>query len=137
MTKTLIWAGVLLAAHATAAAGQQNSTPASAQPLRSTPVLAQPLTGDPALQGKSVTTSRLELAPGALLTNPHQHPGELFGYILEGAILTSLDNGPIQRYEAGQMFYEHRGVTHTHFENESKTEPARVLIILIGDAPPT
>mgnify|MGYP006176369777 CR=1 FL=1 len=51
-------------------------------------------------------------APGALLTNPHQHPGELFGYVLEGAILTSLENGPIQRYQAGEMFYEHRGVDY-------------------------
>lgn len=135
MRRTLALAGALVFVHTSAATAQQTSTPASAQPLRSTPVLAQPLTGDPALAGKSVTTSRLELAPGAVLTNPHQHPGELFGYILEGVVLTALENGPIQRYEAGQMFYEYRGVTHTHFENESKTEPARVLIIVIGDTP--
>jgi quercetin dioxygenase-like cupin family protein len=113
-----------------ALAGQQQ---ASTQPLRSTPVLTQALTGDPELAGKAVTISRLELAPGALLTDPHTHPAELFGYVLEGAVLTGLNNAPPQRYETGQVFYEYRGVTHTHFQNASETQPARVLVVRVAD----
>lgn len=104
-------------------------TPAD-QPLRSTPVLTQPV-ADPDLEGAVVTTTHLELVPGALLTNPHRHPGDLFGYVLEGAILTGLGNGIPTRYEAGQMFYEPRGILHTHFQNASETTPARVLVVLL------
>lgn len=103
---------------------------ASAQPLQSTPVLTQVLT-DSVFDGTSMTTSQIELAPGALLTNPHSHPGDLFGYVLEGTVLTALGHGEVQKYEAGSMFYEPKGSLHTHFENESKTDPARVLIVLL------
>src|SRR5690606_27408117 len=94
--------------------------------LRSTPVLTQAL-ADSSLAGVVLSSSVLELVPGAELTQPHRHDAELFGYVLEGVVLTGLEHGPIQRYEAGQMFHEPLGILHTHFANESPTEPARVL----------
>jgi quercetin dioxygenase-like cupin family protein len=100
----------------------------SPQPLRSTPVLTQAL-ADSAFAGTVLNSSVLELAPGAEVTQAHRHDAELFGYILDGAVLTSLENGPIQRYDTGQMFYERRGILHTYFANASAETPARVLII--------
>lgn len=105
------------------------------QPLRSTPVLTQVLT-DSVFGGASMTTSEIELAPGAVLTNPHSHPGDLFGYVLEGTVVTALNHAGIQRFEVGSMFYEPKGSVHTHFENASKTDPARVLIVLVSRPQP-
>ncbi|MEX2584514.1 MAG: cupin domain-containing protein, partial [Gemmatimonadota bacterium] len=82
-----------------------------------------------------VTSSVLELAPGAVLTNPHRHDAALFGYVLEGAILTSLEHGPIQRYEEGEMFHEPLRILHTHFENPDPDMPAQVLLVTIAKPP--
>jgi quercetin dioxygenase-like cupin family protein len=120
----LMTAALLLCA--AGAAGAQQPTQ-----LRSTPVLTQVLS-DSTLAGAVLTSSVLELIPGAEVTQPHRHDAELFGYILEGAVLTSLENGPIQRYEEGQMFYEPRGILHTHFANMSQDTPARVLVVTVS-----
>ncbi|MQA92274.1 MAG: cupin domain-containing protein [Gemmatimonas sp.] len=120
-------AGLTLLGVPIAAAAQS----ASAQPLRSTPVMTQALE-DSAFVGVVVNSSVLELVPGAEVTEAHTHDAELFGYILEGAVLTSLENAPIQRYEAGEMFYERRRILHTHFANASSESPARVLIVQIA-----
>lgn len=112
------------------AANAQDASPVSSQPVRS-----QLLT-DSIFAGAQFASNELTLAPGAVLTNPHRHPGDLFGYIIEGAILTGLENGEPVRYDAGEMFYEPRGILHTHFQNASETEPARVLIILLTKPDP-
>jgi quercetin dioxygenase-like cupin family protein len=72
-----------------------------------------------------------ELAPGAVDTVDHRHGAEVFGYVLEGSIVTEVDRGARTTYAAGQMFYEHRGALHGHFENPSRTAPARVLILFL------
>jgi quercetin dioxygenase-like cupin family protein len=121
----VLLAGAMLLVGSAAAA--QTAQP----PLRSTPVLTQALQ-DSAFAGMVVNSSVLELRPGGVVAEPHRHDAELFGYILEGAVLTSLENGPIQRYEQGEMFYERRGILHSHFANASEDVPARVLIFNIS-----
>lgn len=103
------------------------------RPLTQTPVRTQILS-DSIFENVTTTVNHLEMAPGALLTNPHSHPGDLMGYIIEGSILTGLEHGELVRYDAGEMFYEPQGILHTHFQNASETEPARVLIVLITKA---
>jgi quercetin dioxygenase-like cupin family protein len=66
-----------------------------------------------------------------------RHGAEVFGYVLEGSIVTEVDRGARTTYAAGQMFYEYRGALHGHFENPSRTSRARVLILfLIKDGRP-
>lgn len=101
------------------------------RPLTSTPVTSQQLT-DSIFPSTTMTSNQIVLAPGATLTNPHSHPGDLFGYIVEGAVLTGLEHGELIRYEEGEMFYEPKGILHTHFQNASDTVPAKVLIVLIA-----
>jgi quercetin dioxygenase-like cupin family protein len=99
-------------------------------------VLVQALR-DPELAGYSLQTRVAELAPAAVDTVDHRHGAEVFGYVLEGAIVTQVNRGPPTTYAAGQMFYEPRGALHGHFENPSRTSRARVLILfLIKDGRP-
>lgn len=106
------------------------ATPDTVPPIRFLPVLAQALK-DPELAGYSLQSRVAELAPAAVDTVDHRHGAEVFGYVLEGAIVTQLDRGQQTTYTAGQMFYEPRGALHGHFENPSRTARARVLILFL------
>ena len=99
-------------------------------PIRFHPVLVQAL-GDPELAGYSLQTRVAELAPGAVDTVDHRHDAEVFGYVLEGSIVTQVNRGALTTYAAGQMFHEPRRALHGHFENPSRTSRARVLILFL------
>ena len=139
-SRTCAFAVLLLCAltrpAAAQAAPERPAVPDTARPMRFHPVLTQALR-DPELAGYSLQTSVAELAPGAVDTVDHRHGAEVFGYVLEGSIVTEVDRGPRTTYSAGQMFYEYRGALHGHFENPSRTSRARVLILfLIKDGRP-
>jgi quercetin dioxygenase-like cupin family protein len=132
-SRTCAYAVLLLCALTRAAWAQAPERPAApdtTRPMRFHPVLTQALR-DPELAGYSLQTSVAELAPGAVDTVDHRHGAEVFGYVLEGSIVTEVDRGPRTTYTAGQMFYEYRGALHGHFENPSRTSRARVLILFL------
>jgi quercetin dioxygenase-like cupin family protein len=51
----------------------------------------------------------------------------------KGAIRTSVDDGPVVTYRAGQNFPEMPGDRHSLDENASKTEPAKLLAVFVVD----
>ena len=56
-------------------------------------------------------TSVIEIPPG--VTSPrHSHPGEDFGYIIEGTIVLQVDGKPPQTLKAGDVFFTERGRIH-------------------------
>ena len=61
------------------------------------------------------------------------HPKSAFIYatVLEGAIRTSVNDGPVVIYRAGQNFPEMPGDRHTLHQNASKTEPAKLLAVFV------
>jgi quercetin dioxygenase-like cupin family protein len=88
----------------------------------------------PNVPGKSMKGVLVEYGPGVKST-AHTHPRSAFIYatVLEGAIRTSVNNGPVVIYRAGQNFPEMPGDRHTLDENASKTEPAKLLAIFVVD----
>src|SRR5205814_1177241 len=80
----------------------------------------------PNVPGKSIKAVLVEYGPGDA-SSAHTHPKSAFIYatVLEGAIRTSVNDGPIVIYRAGQNFSEVPGDRHSVDENASKTEPAR------------
>jgi len=88
----------------------------------------------PNVPGKSIKGVLVEYGPGVAST-AHTHPKSAFIYatVLEGAIRTSVNNGPIVTYRAGQNFSEMPGDRHTLDENASKTEPAKLLAVFVVD----
>src|SRR6266513_5636729 len=61
----------------------------------------------PNVPGKSIKGVLVEYGPGVAST-AHTHPKSAFIYatVLEGAIRTSVNNGPVVTYRAGQNFSE-------------------------------
>jgi len=88
----------------------------------------------PNVPGKSIKGILVEYGPG-VATPGHIHPKSAFIYatVLEGAIRTSVNDGPVVTYRAGQNFSEMPGDRHTLDENASKTEPAKLLAVFVVD----
>lgn len=83
------------------------------------------------LTGWSVTAIEVRYGPGER-SQPHHHPGLTFAYVLEGTVVSKVEDGPEQTYSAGQMFMETPGQLHAVSRNASTTEPARLLAILLA-----
>lgn len=88
----------------------------------------------PNVPGKSIKGMLVEYGPGEASPG-HLHPKSAFIYatVLEGAIRTSVNDGPVVTYRAGQNFSEFPGDRHTLDENASKTEPAKLLAVFVVD----
>jgi len=88
----------------------------------------------PNVPGKSMKGILVEYGPG-VATGAHIHPKSAFTYatVLEGAIRTSVNDGPAVIYKAGQSFSEMPGDRHSVDENASKTEPAKLLAVMVVD----
>ena len=88
----------------------------------------------PNVPGKSIKGILIEYGPGVKST-AHTHPKSAFVYatVLQGAIRTSVNDGPVVIYRAGQNFPEMPGDRHTLDENASKTEPAKLLAVFVVD----
>src|SRR3989475_5201645 len=86
----------------------------------------------PNVPGKSIKGVLVEYGPGGT-SSAHTHPKSAFIYatVLEGAIRTSVNDGPVVTYRAGQNFSEMPGDRHTLDENASKTEPAKLLAVFV------
>lgn len=96
-----------------------------------TVVYDQPL---PNVPGKSMKGVLVEYAPGG--TSPaHTHPKSAFIYatVLEGAITSKVNGGPVTVYHVGENFSEFPGDHHAVSENASKTERARLLAVFVVD----
>jgi quercetin dioxygenase-like cupin family protein len=88
----------------------------------------------PNVPGKSIKGILVEYGPGG--SSPaHTHPKSAFIYatVLEGAIQSSVNNGPVVTYHKGESFSEMPGDLHSVSENASKTEPAKLLAVFVVD----
>ena len=88
----------------------------------------------PNLPGKSMKGILVEYGPGEG-SPAHTHPKSAFTYatVLEGAVRTSVNDGPVVIYRGGQNFTEMPGDRHSVDENASKTEPAKLLAVIVVD----
>jgi quercetin dioxygenase-like cupin family protein len=88
----------------------------------------------PNVHGKSIKGVLVEYGPGGT-SSAHTHPKSAFIYatVLEGAIRSSVNNGPVVTYRTGQSFSEMPGDRHSVSENASNTEPAKLLAVFVLD----
>jgi quercetin dioxygenase-like cupin family protein len=77
-----------------------------------------------------VTIHKLEYAPGGS-SDAHRHNGCTFVYVLEGALVAKIDDGPEKTYQAGEMFYEPPLHLHAVSKNASQTKPAKFLVFRV------
>ncbi|WP_226575675.1 cupin domain-containing protein [Acuticoccus sediminis] len=123
----LVGAGILLLPAAASADSPENAAVKV--------VYDQPL---PNVPGKSMRGVVVEYAPGG--SSPaHTHPDSAFIYatVLEGAIRSAVNGGPVTVYRAGDSWSEFPGDHHSVSENASATEPARLLAVFVLDTDET
>jgi len=86
----------------------------------------------PNVPGMSIKAVLVEYEPGGF-SPAHTHPATAFIYatVLEGAIRSQVNDGPVTTYRAGESFSENPGDRHAVSANASDTEPARLLAIFV------
>lgn len=92
----------------------------------------------PNVPGKSIKGVLVEYGPGGYSPG-HMHPKSAFIYatVLEGAIRSQVNDGPVTVYKAGQNFSELPGDRHGVSANASKTKPAKLLAVFVVDTSDT
>lgn len=92
----------------------------------------------PNIPGKSVIAAEVSYPPGGK-SGAHRHSKSAFlmAYVVEGAIRSQVDGGPVTVYQAGQTWLENPGAHHTISENASTTEPAKILAVFVADSSET
>jgi quercetin dioxygenase-like cupin family protein len=88
----------------------------------------------PNVPGKSIKSVLVEYGPGGF-SPAHTHAKSAFIYatVLEGAIRSQVNDGPVTTYKAGQSFSESPGDRHRVSANASETEPAKLLAVFVVD----
>ena len=88
----------------------------------------------PNVPGKSIKGVLVEYGPGGYSPG-HMHPKSAFIYatVLEGAIRSQVNDGPVTTYKAGQSFSEMPGDRHGVSANASTTKPAKLLAVFVVD----
>lgn len=93
-----------------------------------TPLLTVPLAGD---ESKEVRIFHISAPPG-FETPKHFHPGQLFLYVVEGAITIDLEGEEPVKLGPGDVIAEHSG-TNMVGRNPSSTHGAELIVFEIGN----
>lgn len=92
-----------------------------------TPLMLKQL---PDFPGKEALVITVDFAPGA--EDPvHRHDAHAFVYVLEGTIVMQLKGAEPVTLTPGQVFYEGPNDLHIVGRNASKTQPAKILVVLV------
>ena len=88
----------------------------------------------PNVPGKSIKGVLVEYGPGGY-SPCYTHPKSAFIYatVLEGAIRSQVNDGPLTTYKAGQSFSELPGDRHGISANASNTQPTKLLAVFVVD----
>lgn len=100
--------------------------PASAGTVRV--LMTQALADQP---GTDITVLTVDYPPNGS-TPAHEHPGHTYAYVLEGAVVSQLDDQPPQTYMTGQMWSEAPHQHHVISKNASTTASAKLLVFMIA-----
>lgn len=88
----------------------------------------------PNIPGKSLKGVLVEYGPGGF-SDAHTHPDSAFIYatVLEGSIVSQVNDGPVKTYKAGESFSEYPGDRHAVSRNGSDKNVARQLAVFVVD----
>ena len=90
----------------------------------------QPMLNAPGLKAMVLT---VEYAPGQA-SIAHSHTGSTFAYVLEGEVVSQVNDGKAITYKQGETWYEPASSKHYVSKNASTSKPAKILVyMLLGD----
>jgi quercetin dioxygenase-like cupin family protein len=87
---------------------------------------------DITMKGWSASGVEVSYGPGQS-SPPHRHPGITIAYVLEGEIVSKVGDGPEKTYRVGEMFIETPNQLHAVSRNASKTNPAKLLAVMLSE----
>ncbi len=88
----------------------------------------------PNVPGKSIKGVLVEYGPGGYSpAHTHSKPAFIYATVLEGAIRSQVNDGPVTTYKAGQSFSELPGDRHSVSANASETQLAKLLAVFVVD----
>src|SRR3954468_5776405 len=88
----------------------------------------------PNVPSKSLKGGLVEYCSGGYSPGPtHPQPAFIYATVLEGAIRSQVNDGPVTTYQAGQSFSELPGDRHGVSANASETKPAKLLAVFVVD----
>jgi quercetin dioxygenase-like cupin family protein len=108
---------------ATAAAEQ-----ATSHALTRRDVIVQELPGEPR---RDIILTEVTYPPGTG-SPPHLHANGVMAFVVSGAIVSKVGDGPEQTFHAGDAWWEPLGAIHRVSRNASSTEPATLLAIYVA-----
>ena len=125
---TAVLAGTIAAGMATSQGlrAQEQQEPVPKQ--KTTPLLKTTLAG---MEGKEVIIVHISAPPG-FVTAQHFHPGQVFVYVLEGAVTIEMEGDAPLKLGPGDVFQEPSGRSMVG-KNLSSTHGAEFVVFQIGD----
>jgi quercetin dioxygenase-like cupin family protein len=91
-------------------------------------VIKQRLPGEPE---RDISLVEVTYPPGAG-SPPHLHANGVVAFVVSGAIVSKVGDGPAQTFRAGDAWWEPEGAIHRVSRNASSTESAKLLAIYIA-----
>jgi quercetin dioxygenase-like cupin family protein len=82
--------------------------------------------------GKKAMVLTVDYKPGQV-SIPHSHSGSAMAYVLEGEVISRVNDGKAVTYKAGQTWYEPAGSKHYESRNASTSKPAKLLVFILLD----
>lgn len=82
--------------------------------------------------GKKAMVLTVDYQPGQV-SIPHSHSGSAIAYVLEGEVISRVNDGKAIIYKAGQTWYEPAGSRHYESRNASASNPAKLLVFILLD----
>lgn len=113
---TALWLPLGALAHE---AGQEKVTVLESHPMLNAP-------------GKKAMVLTVDYQPGQV-SIPHSHSGSAIAYVLEGAVISRVNEGKATTYKAGETWYEPAGSKHYESRNASTSKPAKLLVFILLD----
>ncbi|WP_372395600.1 cupin domain-containing protein [Azospirillum sp. HJ39] len=92
----------------------------------------------PDVPGKSLKGVLVEYGPGGYSpAHTHAKSALIYATVLEGAVRSKVNDGPVRTYRAGESFTELPGDRHGVSANASNTEPSKLLAVFVVDTAET
>lgn len=86
----------------------------------------------PDVPGKSIRGVLVEYGPGGYSpSHTHAKSAIIYATVLEGAVRSQINGGPVRTFQAGEHFTELPGDHHNVSANASETRPAKLLAVFV------
>lgn len=88
----------------------------------------------PGIPGKSIKGVMVEYGPGGYSpSHTHAKSAIIYATVIEGAVRSQVNEGPVVTYQTGQNWTEMPGDHHRVSANASETQPAKIHAVFVVD----